>query len=183
MKRLEWKMWAVSSLCLVFLLAACSKEPSTQSKPPPQQTIPKDAISYFGRMIIINHNGPKAHLFLKNQKDPLWFSTVRDLFSYRLMPEENQTITALYVHDMGEATTWDHPGPHWIEAEKAVYVINSRKLGGMGGKEVVPFKNQTSAETFIKKYGGRWVDFMSVPASYVHHGEDSATTVPHSAHH
>jgi copper chaperone NosL len=61
---------------------------------------------------------------------------------------------------MGKAPSWEEPGDgNWILAEKAVYVVESDRVGGMGGAEAVPFGEEASAKAFIEAHGGRMVQF------------------------
>ncbi len=129
---------------------------------------PGDAIGYFCNMSITNHSASKAQLFLKKKQDePLWFSTIRDLFIYINSPEEDQRISAVYVNDMGQAS-WDNPeSGTWIDAYKAYYVIDSNRRNGMGGASVVPFSSIENANKFINSYGGEIKSFKDVPESYI----------------
>lgn len=164
------KFLAVS--LLVWLVTACDNKPQGAEKPLPHEFTTQD-ITFPGRMFVANHKGPKAQLFIGKQPTPLWFSNVRDLFSYTKMAEESQDIKAMYVTDMGRAATWDEPGTGvWIEAKTAYYVISSSRVGGMGGDEAVPFGTETQAKTFIQQYGGRLVRFETMPESYIFHGKE-----------
>lgn len=166
------KTFANGGFIVMFCLSlvGCGPGDSGETRPVPRE-IPPDAISHFGHMIVLRHHGPKAQLFLKGAEHPIWFSNVRDLFSYTLSPDENQNIRAMYVHDMGRAATWETPGPGiWIDAKEARYVMGSRKRGGMGGAELIPFREESAAHTFVADHGGSVVSFDTVPASYVFHG-------------
>ena len=69
---------------------------------------------------------------------------------------------------MGRAASWDDPGPGtWIEARQARFVIGSRKRGGMGAEEPVPFGKSAAAEAFAAEHGGEVVAFDGVPEDYV----------------
>jgi copper chaperone NosL len=77
-------------------------------------------------------------------------------------------VRAVYVSDMGKAPSWEKPGvDNWIEARGALFVIESRKQGGMGAPETIPFSDRAAAERFVAENGGRIVAFADVPQDYV----------------
>ena len=95
------------------------------------------------------------------------FTSVRDTIAFTMSPEEPKNIAAIYVNDMANAD-WNDPGrDNWIDARKAWYVIESGRIGGMGAPEAVPFSTQHQAEAFAGQYGGRVVDFDSIPAAFI----------------
>jgi copper chaperone NosL len=99
---------------------------------------------------------------------------VRDTVAFTLMPDQPRDIRAIYVSDMARATSWEEPGAtNWIDARKAFFVIQSRKQGGMGAAEAVPFGNRESAAAFASANGGRVVTFAQIPRAYVL-GSDTA---------
>jgi copper chaperone NosL len=119
-------------------------------------------------MNLMEHAGPKAQIILAGRSEPVWFSSARDAFSFTLLPEEPKDIRAIYVSDMGMAASWEAPGTmNWVNAKQAVFVIDSRKKGGMGGDETVPFSDHSAAEKFAAENGGRVVRFSDVPREYV----------------
>jgi copper chaperone NosL len=69
---------------------------------------------------------------------------------------------------MARATSWEDPGAtNWIDARKAFFVIESRKQGGMGAAEAVPFGDREVAAAFAAANGGRVVTFTQIPSAYV----------------
>ncbi|MBF0097794.1 MAG: nitrous oxide reductase accessory protein NosL [Magnetococcales bacterium] len=150
-------------LCVVLLLlAGCSA---------PQDPIPvardpgKSAVGYYCGMNLIEHPGPKGQLYVAGVPDPFWFSSVRDLFIYLQTEGSTRRILALFVHDMGR-TDWQKPGSDsWMNGQEAFFVLGSRRDGGMGGSEIVPFGTQQGAEAFIKAYGGRILRYPETLAS------------------
>ncbi len=142
--------------CLV--LFACSAK-DTSVLPQPLEPGP-DAIAYFCHMSLPEHDGPKGQLFLRGQEKPIWFASISETFTF-LETELAQPhdLLVVYVNDMGRGT-WEHPAPGaWLEVEKAVYVIGSRRTGSMGDKEAVPFADKSAAAAFVSGYGGEIVDF------------------------
>lgn len=150
---------------MALLLAGCGEE--EQVKPLPRE-LTREAVGNYCGMIVADHPGPKAQLFLKQRADPIWFASVRDAVVFTLLPEEPKDIAAIYVNDMGKATNWDSPEPDsWIEARDAWFVVDSRRTGGMGAPETVPFSDQTAAQAFVAEYGGELVRFDGISPDYV----------------
>jgi copper chaperone NosL len=152
---------------MALLLAGCGEDEQAKTPPPPQE-LTREAVGNYCGMIVADHPGPKAQLFLKKRADPIWFSSVRDAIAFTMLPEEPKAIAAIYVNDMGKAMNWESPEPGtWIEARNAWFVVGSSRTGGMGAPETVPFSEKTAAETFAAKYGGRLVRFEDIPSDYV----------------
>ncbi len=152
---------------LLLALAACGEEVSTAGAPAPEE-MTRAAIGHYCNMIVADHPGPKAQLHLRDAAAPVWFSSVRDVVAYTMLPEEPKSITAIYVNDMAKATNWDSPEPGtWIAARDAWYVIGSDRRGGMGAPETVPFSDRDAANRFAAKHGGRLVRWEEIPVDYV----------------
>jgi copper chaperone NosL len=152
-------------LLCTLLLFACEKTP--QAEAPPPDTLTREASGYYCLMTVVDHKGPKGHIFLSDRAEPLWFTSVRDTIAFTMSPEEPKNIAAIYVNDMAGAD-WNNPGrDNWIDARKAWYVIESDRIGGMGAPEAVPFSTKHQAEAFAGQYGGRVVDFDSIPAAFI----------------
>jgi copper chaperone NosL len=167
-------MTRIAPLLLATLLLGGCLEKSDGPVPSPQE-LSSNSIAAFCGMSLAEHPGPKAQLFLKGQAEPVWFASVRDMFAYTLLPEEPKNIRAVYVNDMGRARNWDRPEPGtWVDARKAVFVIGSRRQGGMQQQEAVPFGTEQQARAYIAGNGGRIVGFTQVPANYVLPGMDPA---------
>ncbi|PWE53576.1 copper resistance protein CopZ [Metarhizobium album] len=137
----------------LLLLSACKQEVA-------QNTTPKDmtpeTLGHYCQMNLLEHPGPKAQVFLEGNPAPLFFSQVRDAIAYMRGPEQVAPILILYVNDMGKAgATWDRPGDgNWIAATEAFYVVGSKRMGGMGAPETVPFSSKERAEAFAVAEGG-----------------------------
>ncbi len=127
------------------------------------------SVGFYCNMIVADHSGPKAQVYEKGKNKPLWFSQVRDAFAYKSMPGEAQNISIIYVHDMGQAVSYEHPQVSgiWTDAASAFYVINSDKRGGMGARETIPFKEKAKAEMFAKLNQGIVVAFNDIPLDYL----------------
>lgn len=159
----------VVALAAILLLAGCGDEPKSVAKPAP--VVPdREAVTYFGHMILLDHQGPKAQIMLKSAvkagTGPLWFPSVRDAVAFTKLPGEPKDIVAIYVTDMAMAKNWDDPR-EWMAPEKAVFVIGSAMRGGMGAPEAVPFSDQSAAQTFAHEHGGRIVAWTDIPEDYV----------------
>ena len=148
------------------VLVACN---ASDDKIPAAQALMDGATGVYCGMNIAEHPGPKAQAFEKGRADPLWFTAVRDALAYSRLPGEAQSITAMYVHDMGKATSWENPQNDgiWISAEEAFYVVGSVKRGGMGMPEVVPFASQANALDFAKQFGGTVVNYQNIATKYL----------------
>ena len=153
-------------ICLLLLLVAgCQEEIIT----PDPVKLTRAAEGNYCNMIVIDHPGPKAQIFEKNQMQAIWFTSVRDALAYNILPGEAQQVLAIYVHDMGQADSWDKPQDHgiWIKAELAYYVIESNKRGGMGAKETIPFRDKISADQFAQDFGGQVVAYADISPEYI----------------
>ncbi len=172
-------------VCGVLLLALTGCLEETTVELPQPRELTRDAVGHYCGMIVEDHPGPKAQVFVAGRDTPIWFSSVRDAFAFTKLPGEVKNIRAIYVNDMGKATNWNAPETGtWIDARKAHFVLNSDRRGGMGAKETVPFSNSEAAAGFIAKHGGNTVDFSEVPADYVL-GDDNPQSGAdaHEGHH
>lgn len=149
------------------LLVSCKWNDDADAMPPPQK-ITNSSVAYFCSMSVNEHEGPKAQIFIRDMKNPFWFASVSDAFAFLFLPETPKAVTAIYVNDMAKAKDWAHPGPGtWIDAHKALYVIGSRRRGGMNAHEAAPFGTAAAAEKFVADEGGRIVRFDDMPHDYV----------------
>ncbi len=153
-------------LLALALLAGCDDDAAQQIPDP--QALNDDAAGYYCQMIILEHEGPKAQLFLAGYPAPLWFSQVRDGLAYLKSPEQEAEILVLYVNDMGKAESYANPGEdNWINAKDAVYVVGSDAIGGMGAPELVPFGDRESALKFAATHGGAIQTLDQIPVEAV----------------
>jgi copper chaperone NosL len=150
--------------CLVFGVAvgACSKD-EADAVPPPR-ALASDATGHYCGMLLAEHPGPKGQILLKSKDSPVWFSSVRDTLTFLALPEEPKDVAAIYVSDMAKAPTWEDAGNNWVLAEKAFFVVDSDRQGGMGGAEAVPFSTEAAAQAFIHDHRGRVVGFDEAKA-------------------
>lgn len=155
----------VAVLLLAVALAACHQD--TASLPPPHEPGPAD-VGVMCHMNLSEHGGPKGQVFLKGKESeagqPLWFSSVRDTFTWLLMDDGlDASVSAVWVNDMGRARNWNQPDAGaWVEAHKALFVVGSDSGASMGGGELVPFAERRAADSFIALHGGQVVDFKQV---------------------
>lgn len=149
---------------LAVLLAGCGKPAAA----PPPQEVSKGAIAQFCGMSLAEHAGPKGQIFVRDVSTPFWFASVRDTIAFLRLPETPKNVVAVYVNDMARAHDWTHPEPGaWILADRAFYVIGSRRRSGMDTEEAVPFGTRTAAEAFAITHGGRVLRLTEVPDSYI----------------
>ncbi len=150
----------------LLLLAACDGDELQSALPLPLEP-DREAMGYYCSMIVVDHGGPKAQVFLTSTAKPIWFTSVRDAIAFTLLPEEPKNVAAIYVNDMGQGP-WEQPAPGtWIDATAAWYVIGSRRRGGMGALEAVPFTEPAAAETFAASEGGEVVAYAAIPRAYI----------------
>jgi len=151
----------LACICLAAL-NACQDESAEKPQP---VTMTATSVGHFCQMDMLEHPGPKAQIHLVGLPGmPLFFSQVRDAIAYLRMPEQSHDVAAIYVSDMGEAVSWQVPGPdNWIAAETAHYVLGSNRAGGMGAPELVPFAGADAARGFIDRYGGHVVALDEIP--------------------
>jgi copper chaperone NosL len=192
----------LAALFGALALAGCNDRKTAQAPPPPVE-LTAAAIGHYCGMNVLEHSGPKGQIILASRDEPIWFSSARDTLSFTMLPEEPKDIRAIYVSDMGKAPNWEKPGAtNWIDARESSFVIGSRKKGGMGGDEAVPFSDRAAAERFAAENGGRVVSFAEVPKDYVlgpgsgttgsmeageapdgHHHDGAAPAHPKASHH
>ena len=158
-----------ATLVLLALLTSglfgCAEEELAEAPSPAR--LDRTAIGYYCSMIVADHVGPKAHIFLRGQSEPYWFSSVRDAVAFTKLPGEPKTIVAIYVNDMGRGS-WEEPDPEsWVEARGAWFVVGSDARGGMGAPETVPFAERQAAEAFADARGGAVMAFADIPEGAV----------------
>ncbi|MBV6271873.1 nitrous oxide reductase accessory protein NosL [Alcaligenaceae bacterium CGII-47] len=166
------------ALLIFGTLTACGKLDTVASAPPPPQPITVDAVGHYCGMNLTEHVGPKGQILLNDREQPVWFTTIKQLFAYTLLPEEPKGIRALYVNDMGRMINQDQPEVDtWIDARKAFYVIESAVLGGMSVEDAMPFSDLAQAQEFANKNNGRIVRFDEMPENYILNYDDAAQTM------
>ena len=154
------------ALAVLTLFGAC-RDDVARNIPDPQ-TLDDNAAGYYCQMVIMEHDGPKAQLFLAGYPAPLWFSQVRDGLAYLKSPEQEGEVLVLYVNDMGKAISYAEPGVNnWIKAKDAFFVVGSDAVGGMGAPELVPFGTQEQARDFAAEHGGEVMKLEDIPAATV----------------
>lgn len=152
---------ALLPLLLAAALAGCREEAAVKPAP---VAMTAESTGHFCQMNLLEHPGPKAQVHLDGQPHPLFFSQVRDLVAYRLMPEQEGIIAAAYVSDMAVAPSWEDPGAeNWIDAEDAFYVAGSAQAGGMGAPELIPFGTEAAAQAFADDNGGSVMLLSEIP--------------------
>ncbi len=158
------KRWAAMAAfsAIVLAVSACGGD-DPAAPPPAPQAVSADAVGHYCGMMLLDHAGPKGQIFVKGRAAPVWFSSIKQVFAYTLLPEEPKGLAAIYVNDMAGAADLKA----WVDARQAFYVINSSFIGGMGAEDAIPFSDQTRALAFAQTHGGRVVRFADVPEDYV----------------
>ncbi len=168
-------MLRLTAILGILLLTGCFED---DLPPPVARALTVDAIGYYCNMTITDHPGPKGQIHRAGGQKPLWFSSVRDAVAFTMLADEAKDVVAVYVHDMGGKRNWSTPGDGgWIEARSAWFVLDSRRRGGMGMAEAVPFADKAEATGFMARHGGNMVDWRGIPQDYIltagedqHHG-------------
>ena len=169
MKRLFSVLIALSGL---LLLAACSQQ--EEAAMPDAFALNEEAIGRYCGMNVLEHDGPKGQIILTRINEPIWFSSASDAVAFTMMPDEPKNIAAIYVSDMGAAPSWEQPGAqNWIDARTAYFVLGSKRRGGMGTSETVPFFSEAAAQAFVKEHGGEVMRFADIPVDYVLGGAEA----------
>lgn len=144
----------------IILVSSCSGNSAIKEKPKPSKLVGNE-VGYYMMMIVADHAGPKAQLWLDDQQKPIWFVDVRDAIKYTRSPEEPDNISIIYAHDMAKNPNYHDVKDIWVALDKAVFVINSGKKGGMGMPETIPFSDPKSAMDFIQKNGGELINSVN----------------------
>ncbi|WP_241047709.1 nitrous oxide reductase accessory protein NosL [Achromobacter xylosoxidans] len=154
-------------LAALLAVTACG-DGAAPAAPPAPQAVSSQSVGHYCGMALADHTGPKGQIFIKGRPAPVWFSSIKQVFAYTLLPEEPKAITAIYVNDMATAGADGVPDPAaWIDARQAFYVIEGRSVGGMGAEDAMPFSLRDRAEAFAQAHGGRVVAYADVPEAYV----------------
>lgn len=154
-------------ILVVVCLGACSDSTTSPEKPLPIK-LGGDEVGYYMQMIVADHAGPKAQLWLSDQTKPLWFVDVRDAILFMRTPEEADNITVIYAHDMAKNPDYNHVKDIWVDINLAVFVIESERKGGMGMPETIPFSDRESAVNFVAEHGGEIIDSIDkIPTDYL----------------
>jgi copper chaperone NosL len=151
------------ALLFALALSACQEEVAQNTDP---VALTPETLGYFCQMNLLEHEGPKGQVHLDGLPGaPLFFSQVSDLVTYLRLPEQSNTVLAIYVSDMGAAgANWGEPGAaNWTDATTATYVVGSDAVGGMGAPELVPFADPAKAQDFMSRHGGTAMALEAIP--------------------
>lgn len=164
------------ALLFALLLSACQEDLAQNTDP---LALTPETVGHFCQMNLLEHEGPKGQVHLDGLPGlPLFFSQVSDLVVYLRLPEQSNTVLAIYVSDMGaDGATWAEPGvANWTDARNAHFVVGSGVEGGMGAPEVVPFSDPAEAQAFAAEQGGVVMSLDEIPESAVTAPISSAAT-------
>ncbi len=178
---MKMRFKVLAALVLSVSLVACKQGVDSEAVPQAAQ-ISSESTGHYCHMFLSEHDGPKSHLFLADQEEPIWFTEVNQLFAFKFLPEEPKNIVAMYVNDASGVDDWkDHSSnANWLDAKTAFYVIESSFIGGMGSNDAVPFKERASADVFVAEHGGRVVTFDEMPEEFVF--QQPLQSLPHGGH-
>ena len=129
-------------------------------------------------MVLNDHAGPKGQIFVRGRAGPVWFSSIKQVFAYTMLPEEPKGLLAVYVNDMATAGADGAPDPAvWIDARQAYYVIEGGYIGGMGAEDAMPFSDQARAQDFAAATAAAWPPSARCPSATS--SRNSAVAPPH----
>jgi copper chaperone NosL len=163
------------ALLFALALTACQEEVAQNTDP---VALTPETLGHFCQMNLLEHGGPKGQVHLDGLPGaPLFFSQVSDLVTYLRLPEQSNSVIAVYVSDMGaDGATWEEPGAeNWTDATTASYVVGSDATGGMGAPELVPFADAEEAKAFAVLHGGSVMGLEAIPDAAI---TPMATTEP-----
>jgi thiamine biosynthesis lipoprotein len=103
-------------------------------------------------MILRDYDGPKAQILWSDGRRT-FYCEAREAFAEWLDRIRRKRILEFYVQDFADRP-WDHYTAHWVRAEDAIFVIESRKHGAMGSS-FVSFLDPADADVFRGEHGGR----------------------------
>ena len=87
------------TLLFAFALAACQEEAAQNTDPLPHTP---ETLGHICQMNLLEHDGAEEQVHLDGLPGaPLFFSQVSDLVTYLRLPEQSNTVLAIYVSDMG----------------------------------------------------------------------------------
>ncbi|MEO5355067.1 MAG: nitrous oxide reductase accessory protein NosL [Magnetococcus sp. XQGC-1] len=151
----------IVALLVVLPLWGCEQKGEVRPVPLPQEPT-RESVGFYCNMNLLEHAGPKAQIFMDGKDVPLWFSSVRESLMFRFTEGKGLPMRAFYVNDMGKGS-WEQPAVGgWVEAARAVYVVDSRREGIPGQAEWVSFSSREAASSFMGQYGGKMVSYEEI---------------------
>jgi len=181
-----WRLpLAAVMLITIALLTACKNESVVAQAPAsPVLDVPADARGHYCGMFLTEHVGLKGQVRVRDVAAPLWFTSIREIFSFLAAPDEPKAVTGVYVQDMGRRRAdGSFPPEAWIDARSAWYVIGSGAQDFPAADDAMPFATQADAEAYRVRHGGTVVTFATMPQAFVSAGSgalpagDGASTV------
>lgn len=169
----RWQLLPLLVLVLLgVLLTACQGgDVAAQASATPVAQIPADAKGHYCGMYLSEHQGPKGQVRVRDLATPLWFTSIREVFSFLQAPDEPKAVTGVYVQDMGRRQSdGSFPPEAWIDARTAWYVIGSGAPDEPAADDAMPFAQQAAAQAFAARHGGRVVGFTAMPETFVRAG-------------
>lgn len=163
--RFHWLLIVLSA----FTISACSGgEERVATKPAPVHIESGDECHVCG-MIISGFPGPKGESIAGDNQRVRKFCSTRELFAWKLQPENIHQNDTLYVHDMAQ-TDWNNPADTaLVDARDAFYVAGSDRKGAMG-PTLASFALEADARDFAKTYGGEVLKYAQITLEHVSGG-------------
>jgi len=142
---------------LCCLLLACGDQ-QQEVKPSLPMNFEDSDSCHICAMMITAYPGPKGQAVEGAVNQVRKFCSTSDMILWYLESADRNNISDMYVHDIS-LTPWNNPDDkHLIPAEKAFFVIGSKKNGSMG-PTLATFLQEGSAMKFASEHGGRVLVF------------------------
>ena len=155
------------ALLVLLVLAACD-DAEQVAGPPPREPGRGDVGNYCG-MVLVEHPGPKAQIFLASRAEPVVVHP--GARRHRVHPpargaaRHHRHLGQRHgPHDQLAGSARPAPGPTRAAPGSS---SQSSRAGGMGAPEAVPFGTEPPARAFAAAHGGRVVRLDEIPDDYV----------------
>lgn len=126
-------------------------------------------------MVIMNYPGPHSQIVFKDGHHD-FYCDLFEVMPLILRKAERERMGKIYVQAFDDKK-WGSYHTDWLAADKAYYVIDSRKTNAMG-ISYVPFKSKQQANSFQKQYGGEIRKFSQLTNAVVKHSYQLMRTKP-----
>ena len=136
------------ALLVPFVLAGCNDKQAAKIPPPHRMTA--EDIGHYCGMNVLEHPGPKGHIFVASLMEPVWFSSVRDTIAFTMLPDEPKDIQAIVTKHVNDAAVKER-----ADTEK----LNATVKNDLASKGLVfnqpdpgPFRDKLRAAGFYNEW-------------------------------
>ena len=146
------------ALMLMAGLVACS-EGGSSADGASAETLGRQQVCAADGMILMDFDGPKGQILWKNG-DRDFYCEAREALPEWLDAVRRHRIETFFVQDFG-GVPWGRYPDRWIDAEDAIFVIGSERMGAMGSS-FVSFGSEEGARAFQAEHGGSVVRLSEI---------------------